>query len=201
LPTKGSFKKKYGIGINEKIVLYLGRIHQLKGIDILVKAFANIADKLHNVRLVIVGPDDGYLGEIRALVKTLRITSKVLIIGPLFCEEKLEAYVDADVYVLPSRYEIFGMSILEAVACGTPLILTETCGIAEYFRDKTGMVVPPIPKKIEEALLNILQDTILSNVFRTNCLNLRGTFDISKTVLTLEEIYADAIDNNVGICI
>ena len=101
LPLKGSFKKKFGIDEDEKIVLYLGRIHKIKGIDILVRAFAEIIEKLDDVKLVIVGPDDGYLGEIETQIKSLNIKNKVLIPGPLYGEDKLAAYVDADVYVLP----------------------------------------------------------------------------------------------------
>lgn len=110
LPPEGSFKKKFGIKEKEKIVLYLGRIHKIKGIDILVKAFANVIKKLDSVRLVVVGPDDGYLSELQALIKALRIEDNVLITGPLYGWDKLKAYVDADVYVLPSRYEIWGIA-------------------------------------------------------------------------------------------
>ena len=63
--------------------MYLGRIHRIKGVNILVKAFANIVEKLGDVRLVVVGPDDGYLGELEVLIKALRIEDNVLILGPL----------------------------------------------------------------------------------------------------------------------
>jgi len=101
-------------------VLYLGRIRRIKGVDILVKAFANIIEKLKDVRLVVVGPDDGYLGELVALINALKMEDNVLITCPLYGRDKLEAYVDAKVYVLPSRYETFPMSLLEAYACAKP---------------------------------------------------------------------------------
>ena len=194
LPPKGSFKKKFGLDKNEKIVLYLGRIHEIKGIDILVRAFANILHKLGDVRLVIVGPNDGYLGEIEALIKALRIENKVLVSGPLYGVAKLEAYVDADVYVLPSRYEAFPMSVLEAVACGTPVILTENCGIAEYFRDKTGLVVKTdSPSNLQEALLEMLMNREKQKVFRENCKTVMQKFNISETVSKLEEAYEELL--------
>lgn len=144
LPPKGSFKKKFGLEKNEKIVLYLGRIHEIKGIDILVRAFANILHKLDDVRLVIVGPDDGYLGEIEALIKALKIENKVLISGPLYGKDKLEAYVDADVYVLSSIYEIFGISLLEAYACSTPVIASSVGGLKDLvINGETGFLVEP----------------------------------------------------------
>jgi len=189
LPPKGCFKKKFNILESKKIILYLGRIHKIKGIDILVKAFAKVIEKLDYVRLVIVGPDDGYLGELEALIKAFKIEDKVLITGSLYGRDKLGAYVDADVYVLPSKYEIWGMTVLEAVACETPVILTENCGIAEYFRDKVGLVVKPEPNHLCEALLEMLLDQDRQNKFRKKCRTVIERFDISKTVSKLEQVY------------
>jgi len=91
-----------------------------------------------------VGPDDGYLGELKALVKALRIEDKVLITGPLYGEDKLEAYVDADVYVLPSRYEIWGITVLEAYACGKPVITSKVGGLKDLVLSKvTGLLSDP----------------------------------------------------------
>lgn len=196
LPSKGSFKKKFGLDKNEKIVLYLGRIHEIKGIDILVRAFANILHKLGDVRLVIVGPDDGYLRKLEALIKALRIEDKVLVSGPLYGVAKLEAYVDADVYVLPSRYEIWGMTVLESVACGTPVILTENCGIAEFFRDKAGLVVKTDSLNLQEALLEMLMNRKKQKVFRENCKTVMRKFNVSETVSKLEKVY-EKMSNNV----
>ena len=116
LPPKDLFKKKLNIDEEERIVLYLGRIHRIKGIDILVKAFAEVIEKLDDVRLVIVGPDDGYLSACRNLVSQLKVEEKILFTGGIFDIEKLRALVDADVFVLPSRYETFPDVILEAEA-------------------------------------------------------------------------------------
>ena len=193
LPPKCSFKKKFSIDDEEKIVLYLGRIHKIKGIDILVKAFAKVIEKLKNVKLVVVGPDDGYLDEIKSLIEYKKIKDKVLITGPLYGRDKLEAYVDADVYVLPSRYEIWGMTVLEAVACGIPIILTENCGVAEYFRDKVGLVVKPDSKHLSETLLEMLLDQNRRNTFRENCDTVIERFDIAKTVSKLEEVYEELV--------
>jgi glycosyltransferase involved in cell wall biosynthesis len=193
LPPKGCFREKFGIKEEEKIVLYLGRIHRIKGLDILVKAFAKVIEDLDDVRLVVVGPDDGYLGELKALINALRIEDNVLILGPLYGDDKLEAYIDADVYVLPSRYETFPMSLLEAVACGTPVILTENCGVAEYFRDKVGLVVDLNADHLREALLGMLLDQDRRNAFREKCKTVIKEFEISKSVSKLEEVYEEIV--------
>ena len=191
LPPKGSFKLKFNIEEDEKIILYLGRIHRIKGLDILVKAFANIVKKLDDVKLVVVGPDDGYLRELQDLIKALRIEDSVLISGPLYGRDKLRAYVDADVYVLPSRYEIWGMTIAEAVACGTPVILTENCGVADYCRDKTGIVVEPYSDRLFKALLEMLLDEDRQRALRKNCKAVAKEFSIPKVVSKLQEIYEE----------
>ena len=196
LPPKGSFKKKFSIGDDEKIVLYLGRIHRIKGIDILVEAFANVIEKLDDVRLVIVGPDDGYLGELKALVKSLRMEDKVLISGPLYGEEKLEAYIDSDVCVLPSNYEIWGITILESIACGTPVILTQNCGVAEYIKDRVGLVVKHDSADLEDALLQMLLHKDKRSFFKKNCKAVMEDFDVSKIVPKLERIYEQIVEDS-----
>lgn len=191
LPSKGSFKKKFSIKGNEKIVVYLGRIHRIKGIDILVEAFANVLKKLENIKLVVVGPDDGFLGELKHLIKALKIEDDVLMPGPLYGRDKLEAYVDADVYVLPSRYETFPMSVLEAVACGKPVILTEKCGVAEYFRNKVGLVIKPDSAQLEEALFELLLNQERRAIFEKNCKTVIKKFAISQIVSKLEKVYEE----------
>lgn len=160
LPTKGFFKKKFGIGEEEKIVLYLGRIHRIKGIDFLVKSFARILKLLKNVKLVIVGPDNGCLCEIEYLIKFLGIEDNVLITGPLYDMDKLEAFVDADLYVLPSRYEIFGMTVLEAYSCSKPVVASKVGGLKELVVDgETGLLFEPENiEQLYESLLSLLED-------------------------------------------
>ncbi len=191
LPPVGSFRKRHDI--NEKMVLYLGRIHRIKGIDILVRAFAKVLDKLGDVKLVVAGPDDGYLGVLEGLIKALGIEDNVLILGPLYGKDKQMAYVDADVYVLPSRYETFPMSVLEALACGTPVIMTENCGVAEYFKDKAGLVVKADPLDLRDAVLEMLVNHKKQKLFRENCKTLVQRFDISETASKLEKVYCSLL--------
>ncbi len=191
LPPRGAFRKKFGIDENEKIVLYLGRIHRIKGLDILARAFSKVVKELDGVRLVAAGPDDGYLDELESLIRVLKIEDNVLIPGPLYGQDKLEAYVDADLCVLPSRYDIWGMTVLEAIACGTPVIVTENCGIADYFTDKIGLIVRAEPNHVAEALLELLLDKNERDSFRMNCHSIKEDLSISKIVSKLEEVYEE----------
>jgi glycosyltransferase involved in cell wall biosynthesis len=146
LPRRGSFRRKFSIDEDAKIILFLGRIHEIKGIDFLVKAYAYLLEKLKfkDSLLVIAGPDDGYLVQLKRLLSSMKMgTDDVLLIGPLYGRDKLEAYVDADVFVLPSRYETFPNVILEAYACFKPVIASNVESISDIVVcGETGLLFP-----------------------------------------------------------
>jgi glycosyltransferase involved in cell wall biosynthesis len=157
LPARGVFKGKFGLN-ERRIILFLGRIDKVKGIDILLKACAHLFPEVNNIHLVIAGPDDGYLRPLQSLARNLGIAESVLFPGALYGESKLEAYVDADVYVLPSVYENFGITILEALACGTPVIISDKCGLADKIKGRAGIVVPRDEANLRDALCTMLTD-------------------------------------------
>jgi len=137
LPPKGSFKKKFGIKEEEKIVLYLGRIHKLKGIDFLIKAYALMVKNLRfkDVLLVIAGPEDGYLGDAKSLVSSLVVSDKVLFTGLLSEYEKRSAFVDSSIVISPERFNVFLLVPLEAATCGKPVIVSSTNYISHMVRE------------------------------------------------------------------
>lgn len=194
LPPRGYFRKKFDIEDNEKIVLYLGRIHRIKGIDILIDAFENIVKKLNNIRLVIVGPDDGYLDKIKHLIETKNLKNNILLTGPLYGNDKIEAYIDSDVYVLPSRYEIWGMTILEAYACGIPVIASKVGGLKELVLDEvTGLLFTPENiGQLVKSLLFILDDNIRAEkIGEKGNQFAKENFTIEKVVDRLEVLYKE----------
>lgn len=189
LPKRGEFRKKYRIKTDEKIVLYLGRIHVIKGIDLLLDAFSDLANKMGGVKLVIAGPDDGFLSTSKAQIEDLKIGDRILFTGPLYETNKLEAYVDADVYVLPSVYEIFGVTVLEACACGTPVIVTDRCGIFDLV-EKVGYVVEYDKEQLRDAVFKMLSDDGVRRRFGEEGRRLvREEFGWGKIVNRFEEIY------------
>jgi len=191
LPQRGEFKRKYGLNDNQRIIFYLGRIHKTKGLDLLTKAFADLSEEIDNARLVIAGPSDGYLSPLRQLIKELHIGEKILITGPLYEREKLKAYVDADICVLPSSYEIFGMTILEACACGTPVVLTDRCGIAEAVNNgQAGLVVPYDKEQLQYAIQHMLSDDKMRLQFsEKGKLLVREKFNCEKMAEQIESVY------------
>jgi glycosyltransferase involved in cell wall biosynthesis len=111
-------------GRDERVVLSLGRIHPKKGLDRLVRAWAQIEAARSDWRLRIVGPSEvGHDQELRVLAKSLRLR-RVSIEEPIYGEAKQKAYREADLFVLPTLNENFGLTVAEALAAGTPVIST-----------------------------------------------------------------------------
>ena len=132
LPRYGQFREKHGIG-KKHMILFLGRIHKIKGVDFLIKSFACLVKEIEDVVLVIAGPDDGYRKECEKLVKDLNLKDSVKFVG--YVDNVVEAYQDADVLVYPAIYEIFGLVPFEAIMCGTPVIVTDDCGCGELVKE------------------------------------------------------------------
>jgi glycosyltransferase involved in cell wall biosynthesis len=110
---------------NKRTILFLGRIHQVKGLDLLLMAWSAIQKRFPDWHLRIVGPDDGgYLMKMQDLSNQLGL-QRIEFSGALFGEEKLQAYQQADLFVLPTYSENFGISVAESLAAGTPAIVAK----------------------------------------------------------------------------
>ena len=130
LPSSGLFRQKYNIK-DKPIVLFLGRIHWIKGLDFLVESFYELAKSRSDVILVIVGNDDGYKSTLDKLIKELDLSDNVLFTGFLDGVAKLSALVDANVVVQTSVYEQGAWAPFEAVLCNTPIIVSSNSGAGE----------------------------------------------------------------------
>ena len=130
LPPPGRFRSKYDIK-DKQILLFLGRIHWIKGLDFLVESFYELTKSRSKAILVIVGPNDGYKPTLDKLINNLDLSEKVLYTGFLGGEEKLSALVDADVVLQTSIYEQGAWAPFEAVLCNTPIIVSSNSGAGE----------------------------------------------------------------------
>lgn len=169
LPKKGTFKKKHNIS-EEHMILFLGRLHEIKGIDFLIKSYAELIKERTNVILVLAGPDDGYLEKAKSLVEELTLIEHVKFISFINGAEKLAAYVDSDVLVYPSCFEIFGLVPIEAIMCGAPVIVTDNCGCGELIKkSECGYLVKyGNVNSLKEKLKVILEDPQKSSEFVNN---------------------------------
>lgn len=143
LPPRGRLRGRLGVG-DRPMALFLGRIHPKKGLDLLVEAFAE-ASLPEGAALVIAGGDlAGHLPEVRALARRADPGGeRILFAGELRGGERIEALVDADLFVLPSRQENFGIAVAEAMACGAPVVVSDRVNLAGVVeRAGAGAVVP-----------------------------------------------------------
>lgn len=163
LPKKGNFRKKYGIEDNDKLLLFLGRIHEIKGLDLLIKSFNNINNEY--VKLAIVGGDYGFLDKINSLIKEYNLKNKVILPGVLVGEDKKEALIDCDIFIMPSKYESFTTSGLEAMASYKPLILTKNNHIQEWVKDNVGLVCDYNEKSLGTSIEKLLNNNKLQKEF------------------------------------
>ncbi len=108
----------------QRTLLYLGRLHPIKGLDWLLRAWAAVEGRFPGWHLRVVGPDErGHLAELAALVRSLGV-ERVTFDGPLDGSDKWQAYAEAELFVLPTRHENFGLVVAEALAARTPVIVT-----------------------------------------------------------------------------
>ena len=179
IPSYGKFRSKFNIDENDKLILFVGRIHEIKGLDLLLDAFndlivqSNEKNSLENIdcssiKLAIVGPDDGYLVKLEEKVKEYSLEENVIITGPLYKEEKQEALVDCDLFVIPSKYESFTTSGLEAMACSKPLVLTKNNHIHDWVDGNVGIACEDNKDSLREAIEKVLFDEELSQIFAEN---------------------------------
>ena len=164
LPSQGQFRKQYPAVADKKIILFLGRISRQKGLDLLIPAFHAVKSRVPNAHLVIAGPDsEGYGETIRQLIGEFNLEDSVTWVGYLSREMKLAAYVDCDLYVLPSYAENFGATVTEALACEKPVVITNRVNICdEIEKAQAGIVVECAVESIVNGMRLVLEDPNLS---------------------------------------
>jgi glycosyltransferase involved in cell wall biosynthesis len=195
LPERGAFRSKVGISGQQRLVLFLGRISFIKGLDVFVRAFGEIAQLQSDVRLIIAGPDDrdGCLETICGLVDQLGLSGRILFTGPLYGVEKLQALADADLFVLPSKYESFGNAVAEAVVCGVPALVTKGCGIAPFIHERAGLVVDCTLEGLRTGLKQLLGDPALLASLRAGCASVGQGLSWDEPVEEMERVYSSLI--------
>ena len=164
ITPSGAFRKKWNIDSQKKVVLFLSRLNWKKGLDTLIPAFAEVVEKEPKAILAIVGNDDeGYRKKVEFLISNFQLKDKVIFTGMLLGKDKLAAFRESDVFVLPSYAENFGMAVLEAMYLGLPVIITKNVGIApSVSRGGAGIVVNKDEKEVSEAILKILNNPSLA---------------------------------------
>lgn len=193
VPKPGIFKKKYGIQSDTKVLLYIGRLYHRKGLDILIRAFEVILKQYSNIKLVFVGPDDGYKETLLNMAKKAQIDSNIIFCGYLSDDEKKEAYIDADVFITPLFFG-FPITFIEACLFGLPIVTTNKGDSLEWINDQVGYSTTYDAFSISEAVMKILTDEALHKKFANNAKNLVKTrFAWNVIVKEIETVYKENV--------
>lgn len=192
-PMQGTFKKMYKISENDKIILYIGRIHKNKGIDLLIQAFSLILEKFPNVKLIIVGPDNGFQHELENLTKSLHVEEHILFTGFIEKDEKMAVLVDANIFVTPS-YSGFPISFLEACAFGLPVITTIKGDNLGWIHNNIGYVVQYDKDELCNAILSVFEDSKLETKFSIQSRKLiESHFSMNIYIGKIETLYKECV--------
>ena len=195
LPERGIFRALLQIPDDARLVLFLGRLSEKKSPDLLLQAFCQIRRSLYQtpreLHLAFVGPDErGMKARLTAVARTSGATNSVHFRGPLTGDAKWQAYRDSDVFVLPSQNENFGNTAAESVAAGTPVIVTDQCGIAPLLKDIAGLVVPHNLEDLARALAQLISDGNLYRKLRDGCTTAASALSWEAPLREMEMIYS-----------
>ena len=147
------FRVTHGLIQTERIMLFLSRVHPIKGLPLLIEALAANRERLAGWRLVIAGPDEASHREaIESLVEASGVSALVRFTGPLFDQDKLDAFAAAELFVLPTHSENFGIVIAEALGAGVPVLTTHGAPWRELGEHRCGWWVPVDARSIGAAL-------------------------------------------------
>jgi len=152
-----SFRINNAIG-NFPFLLFMGRLNEIKGPDILLCSFMRLAINLPEWHLVFAGPDGGMGKILKKDVKEYGLESRVHFIGFVSGEEKSKAYHAAEILVVPSRLEAMSIVALEAGICATPVVMTDQCGFTELVDAGGGLEVPVSVTSLADTLSHLMED-------------------------------------------
>ncbi len=196
---KDDARKQLGLGQNDRILLFVGRIEPLKGVDILLGAAAQVESESDCFVLIVGGDEstpEGEMEHLRDLASQLGIADRVSFMGAVDHERLPLFYNAADVCVVPSFYESFGLVALEAMACGTPVVASRVGGLSVAIRDsETGYLIPwRCPEPFAERLELLLGNDELRRQFGLAAREEVERFRWSNVAEAVLGLYAEVID-------
>lgn len=184
--SKNEAREKLGIGIEEKIILSIGRIVPRKGVDNIIRSLRFLKKRFNNIRLLVVGgdinpesgPSSAEIHRLRNIAKEYKVEDKVTFIGPKMPLELKYYYSAADAFISTPWYEPFGITPLESMACGTPVIGSDVGGIKYTVKNgETGFLVPPKkPLQLARKVTILLMNPLLLKEMQQACIRRVNSF-------------------------
>ncbi len=206
-PIPSDEAKMYvGLKPDDRMVLFVGRIEPLKGVDTLIEAMSclRLRDG-HKVHLAIIGGDpsaspqvmSAEMARLQKLCDDLCVGQLVVFLGKRDQDRLPYYYSAAELLVMPSHYESFGMVALEAMACGTPVIASEVGGLAYLVRDgETGFTVPDQePELLSEKITWLLEDRDLHRTMSARAVEYAQHYAWEKIASQIIDVYRELVTN------
>lgn len=158
IPAKGGFRAAFPQVAQRRMLLFLGRLHWSKGLDLQLMALQRVLRTRGDVVLVFAGPDGGERRGLETLSQELGIADHVCFTGPLSTVQAMEAIVDADTFLLTSLHEAHSVAMNEALALGTPLVITENICFGLLNEYAAARVVAWDPDALANGITDVLSD-------------------------------------------
>jgi glycosyltransferase involved in cell wall biosynthesis len=174
---RGAFRARYKELNGRRIILFLSRLDQKKGLDLLLRAFAEVRQEGWDAALVVAGEGEPRFTEaLKVDAGNLGIAGDVLWTGFLTGDAKQAAFADADLFVLPSYSENFGIAVAEAMAAGVPVLVTDQVGIGQQIAmSASGLVVRCDARELALGMTRLLGDPDLCRSMGENGRQLAAT--------------------------
>jgi glycosyltransferase involved in cell wall biosynthesis len=184
-------RARYGIGDNPYL-LYVGNIEPRKNLSVVISAYAEMLKSRElksKPRLVIAGADSGLCNDVFALPASLGLSRSVSFIGPVSDEELPLLYAGASVFLFPSLHEGFGLPVLEAMACGTPVVTSNVTSLPEIAGDAAVVIDPANTRELSDAMMRVLTHESLAEELREKGLDRASRFTWEETARQTLQVY------------
>jgi glycosyltransferase involved in cell wall biosynthesis len=201
LPAPGMFRTRYPHFAGKTLLMFLGRLDRIKGLELLLPAFAHVRESRPDVALILAGKGaQEYEDYLKTMVRSLGIEQDVAFPGFLSGEQKQAALVDSDMFILPSSFESFSIATIEAMDAGLPVIISDQVGIAhEVGRAGAGIVVPCNQERLADAIMQLVTDSSEQQRLAANGRKLvQEHFSLDATTRALVDVYQKIITTPTG---
>jgi 1,2-diacylglycerol 3-alpha-glucosyltransferase len=195
VPIEALFTK-FNLSHQKKNILFVGRLHPEKSIETLIQAVPIMIKRDQSIHVLIAG--FGHMdSELKLLAKKLNVTEHISFLGRLSHEELLMAYTAGDLFVLPSKAELEGMAVLEAMSFGKPIVIANSPQSAStYFVEGNGSLFEPgSSKDLAEKILSIVSDENKLKIMGNVSFEKSKQYNINESVTKLENLYHSLLKN------
>jgi glycosyltransferase involved in cell wall biosynthesis len=175
---------------NRPHFIFLGRLHYKKGLDILIQAYATYKNRGGGNALIIAGPDDGVQSNLEMMIHDFYLQNDIYFVGPMYGDNKYMALKRACAFILTSRQEGFSMAVLEALAGGTPVIISNQCHFPDVANVKAGFVVPLNIDHISDAMLKLSEPDRAERMGKNGASLVMGNYTWPVITKKIHQVYS-----------